>query len=285
MRLPSPSRRPSRSSTCKATVSSRNPTAEGGSGTAGHVAGAAHHGALLQTSRLAMTARCKRPVEETMTRCLNAATAGLLGVLGVMTHAPARAAEIVVLTNLGAVSAVRDLAPAFERASGHKVIVSFELGNAMMQKINSNAPADLVTQTPDDIDSADAFKRSMLAAKSIAYSRAGASGVYVANLMERLGIADQVKDKVKLVDGVPVAELVAKGDVEIGMQQINVILPVAGIDYVGPLPSELQGYVVFAAGILAVSKAPEAARAMTRFMAAPEAAPLIRKSGMEPAAR
>src|SRR5262245_10777798 len=225
-----------------------------------------------------MTARFGRAVEETMTRCLNAATATLLGVLGVMTHAPA--AEIVVLTNLGVVSAVRDLAPAFERASGHKVIVSFELGNAMMQKINSNAPADLVTQTPDvidslikqgkvvgervdfaragigvavkagapkpDIGSADAFKRSMLAAKSIA----GASGVYVANLMERLGIADQVKDKVKLVDGVPVAELVAKGDVEIGMQQINVILPVAGIDYVGPLPSELQGYVLFAAGIL-----------------------------------
>jgi molybdate transport system substrate-binding protein len=250
-----------------------------------------------------------------MTRCLNAAVAGLLGVLGVMTHAPARAAEIVVLTNLGVVSAVRDLAPAFERASGHKVIISFELGNAMMQKINSNAP---VTQTPDvidslikqgkvvgervdfaragigvavkagapkpDIGSADAFKRSMLAAKSIAYSRAGASGVYVANLMERLGIADQVKDKVKLVDGVPVAELVAKGNVEIGMQQINVILPVAGIDYVGPLPSELQSYVVFASGILAVSKAPEAALAMARFMAAPEAGPLIRKSGMEPAA-
>jgi molybdate transport system substrate-binding protein len=254
-----------------------------------------------------------------MTRWLNAATAGLLGVLAVMTHASARAAEIVVLTNLGVVSAVRDLAPAFERASGHKVIVSFELGNAMMQKINSNAPADLVTQTPDvvdslikqgkvvgervdfaragigvavkagapkpDIGSADAFKRSMLAAKSIAYSRAGASGVYVANLMERLGIADQVKDKVKLVDGVPVAELVAKGDVEIGMQQINVILPVAGIDYVGPLPAELQGYVVFGAGILAISKAPEAARAMAQFMAAPEAAPLIRKSGMEPAKR
>ena len=232
---------------------------------------------------------------------------------------PARADEIVVLTNMGVVSAVRDLAPAIERASGHKVIISFELGNAMMQKINSNAPADLVTQTPDviddlikqgkvvgervdfaragigvavkagapkpDIGSADAFKRSMLAAKSIAYSRAGASGVYVAKLMQRLGIADELKDKIKLVDGVPVAELVAKGEIEIGMQQINVILPVAGIDYVGPLPSELQGYVVFAAGILAVSKAPEAARAMAKFMAAPEAAPLIRKSGMEPATR
>jgi molybdate transport system substrate-binding protein len=254
-----------------------------------------------------------------MTRCLNAAAACLLAVLGVLVEGPGRAAEIVVLTNMGVVSAVRDLAPAFERASGHKVIISFELGNAMMQKINSNAPGDVVTQTPDviddlikqgkvvgervdfaragigvavkagapkpDIGSADAFKRSMLAAKSIAYSRAGASGVYVAKLMQRLGIADELKDKIKLVDGVPVAELVAKGEIEIGMQQINVILPVAGIDYVGPLPSELQGYVVFAAGILAVSKAPDAARAMATFMAAPEAAALIRKSGMEPATR
>ncbi len=220
-----------------------------------------------------------------MTRCLNAATACLLAVLGGLVQGPSRADEIVVLTNMGVVSAVRDLALAFERASGHKVIISFELGNAMMQKINSNAPADVVTQTPDvidelirqgkvvgervdfaragigvavkagapkpDIGSADAFKRSMLAAKSIAYSRAGASGVYVAKLMQRLGIADELKDKIKLVDGVPVAELVAKGEIEIGMQQINVILPVAGIDYVGPLPSELQGYVVFAAGILA----------------------------------
>src|SRR5215471_10928406 len=172
MRLPSRSPRPSRSSTCKATVSSRNPTAEGGSGTAGYVAGAAHHGALLQmASRLAMTVRFRRPVEETMTRCLTAATAGLLGVLGVMTHAPVQAAEIVVLTNLGVVSAVRDLAPAFERASGHKVIVSFELGNAMLQKINSNAPADLVTQTPDVIDSL--IKQGKVVGERVDFARAG----------------------------------------------------------------------------------------------------------------
>ena len=101
-----------------------------------------------------------------MTRWLNAATAGLLGVLAVMTHASARAAEIVVLTNLGVVSAVRDLAPAFERASGHKVIVSFELGNAMMQKINSNAPADLVTQTPDVIDGSSSRARSWASAST-----------------------------------------------------------------------------------------------------------------------
>jgi molybdate transport system substrate-binding protein len=99
---------------------------------------------------------------------------------------------------------------------------------------------------------------------------------------ERLGIADEMKSKTKLVDGVPVAEVVAKGEAEIGMQQINVILPVAGIHYVGPLPPELQDYVVFSAGVLAVSKQREAAIAMVKFMSAPEASPFIRKSGMEP---
>src|SRR5438445_295181 len=78
-------------------------------------------------------------------------------------------------------------------------------------------------------------------------------GVIVAKLMERLGIAEKLKDRTKLVDGVPVAEVVAKGEAEIGIQQINVILPVAGADDVGPLPAELQGYVYFAVGVLAVS--------------------------------
>jgi molybdate transport system substrate-binding protein len=189
-----------------------------------------------------------------------------------------------------------------------------------MNKINANAPADLVTHYPDaiddlikkgkvlagtrvdfarggiglavregapkpDIGSAEAFKHTMLAAKSVAYSRTGASGLYAAKLMERLGIAEEMKSKTRLVDGVPVAEVVAKGEAELGLQQINVILPVAGIDYAGPLPPDLQDYVEFAAGVLAVSKEPEVAKALVKFMSAPEAAPLIRKSGMEPALR
>ena len=241
----------------------------------------------------------------------------LLGVLAMASASVAQSAELTVLTSQGVVSAVRDLAPAFEKASGHKVVVSFEAGPALMNKINTNAPADLVTHYPSavddlikqgkvlagtrtdfarggiglavkagapkpDIGSTEAFKRAMLNAKSVAYSRAGASGVYTAKLMERLGIADAMASKTKLVDGVPVAEVVAKGEAEIGMQQINVILPVAGVDYVGPLPPELQDYVVFAAGVLAVSKEPEAAKALVRFMSASGAAPLISKSGMEP---
>ena len=249
----------------------------------------------------------------------SAGISGIVAMIGTITPGTVQAAEITVLAGQGVVSAVRDVAPAFERASGHKVIVSFEVGPGLMNKVNFDAPADVVTHYPDmiddlikkgkvlagtggviaragigvavragapipDISSTDAFKRSMLAAKSVAYSRAGASGLYVAKLMERLGIADEMKSRTKLVNGVPVAELVAKGEAEIGMQQINVILPVAGIHYVGPLPPELQDYVVFSAGVLAVSKQPEAAIAMVKFMSAPGAAPLIRKSGMEPAA-
>jgi molybdate transport system substrate-binding protein len=248
------------------------------------------------------------------------AMSSILGVLGVLSLGAVQAAEITVLTSQGVVSAVRDLAPAFERASGHRVVVSFGAGPSLMNKINANAPADLVTHYPDaiddlikqgkvlagtrvdfarggiglavlkgapkpDIGSAEAFKHTMLAAKSVAYSRTGASGLYAAKLMERLGIAEEMKSKTKLVDGVPVAEVVAKGEAELGLQQINVILPVAGIDYAGPLPPDLQDYVEFAAGVLAVSKEPEVAKALVKFMSAPEAAPLIRKSGMEPALR
>src|SRR6266545_3307482 len=233
--------------------------------------------------------------EQAMRIYSNAAAAGILGVLGMVSLGTAQPAEITVLTGQGVVSAVRDLAPAFERASGHKVVVSFESGPALMNKINANAPADLVTQTPEviddlikrgkvsagakvvfaragigvavkagapkpDIGSAEAFKRAMLAAKSVAYSKTGNSGLYVAKLIDRLGIADEMKAKTRLVQG----------------------LPVAGIDYVGPLPPELQDYVVFAAGLLAVAREPEAAKAMMSFISAPAAEPLIRKSGMEP---
>jgi molybdate transport system substrate-binding protein len=94
-----------------------------------------------------------------------------------------------------------------------------------------------------------------------------------------------LKDKTGPVDGVPIAEVVAKGEAEIVMQQINVILPVAGADDVGPLPAELQAYVDFAVGMLAVSKECAAAQELAKFMASAEAAPLIRKSGMEPPPR
>jgi molybdate transport system substrate-binding protein len=242
------------------------------------------------------------------------AAAGVVATLGMSSQRAAQAAEITILAGQGVVSGLVDLAGAFERATGHKVVVSQEADLA--GKVNSNAPADLVATGPQavadyiakgkvvagtrvdfakagvgvavkagaprpDISTADAYKRAMLAAKSIAYSRGGSGGV-THKAMEKLGIVEQIKDKTTRTEGVPIAEIVAKGDAEIGMHQINVILPVRGADYIGPLPPGLQDYVLFSLGVLSVSKQQDTAKAFAAFASASENAALIRKSGMEP---
>ena len=228
-----------------------------------------------------------------------------------------RAAELTIFTSMGSVSGVRDLAEGFERASGHKVTVGFRVGAALPKAIDSDEPGDLIANfaaavdglvkrgkvvagTPvaftragvgvavkagapkPDIATVDAFKRAMLAAKSIGYSKTG-SGLIAERALEKLGILAEVKDRVRYLEGTPVAEFIAKGEVEIGMQQINALLPVKGADLVGPLPGELQEYLTFAVGLLTISKQPDAARALIAFMTSPAAEPLLRKSGMEPA--
>jgi len=239
-----------------------------------------------------------------------AAMAGALGWAG-----PTRAAEITILVNQGAVSGVRDLAAGFEQATGNKVNVSFEPGNALNEKIKSNAPADLVTQVLEqfdglvkdgkvvpgsfvefaragngvavkegtlkrDISTPEAFKQAMLNSASIGHTNAG-TGPFNTRLFQKLGIYDQVKGKVKIIVGRPVAAAVADGTVEIGIQQTNVIQPVPGTIYLGPLPKELMEYGRFAVGLLTVSKQPEVAKAFIKFMTAPENAGLVRKSAME----
>jgi molybdate transport system substrate-binding protein len=135
-----------------------------------------------------------------------------------------------------------------------------------------------------DIGSPDALKRALLAAKSIAYSDS-ASGVYVSTEMfQRLGIAEEMKDKAKKIPAEPVAGVVARGDAEIGFQQFSEMLPIPGIDIVGPLPPELQKSTVFSAGIATVSKEPDAGKALIKFLASPAASAAIIKSGLEPIA-
>jgi molybdate transport system substrate-binding protein len=135
-----------------------------------------------------------------------------------------------------------------------------------------------------DISSVDALRRTLLNAKSIAYS-ASASGVYVSTeLFQRLGIAGQVKDKSQRIESARVGTVVARGDAEIGFQQISELLPVAGITYLGPLPADVQKVTVFSAGIVSGSKNADVARALIRFLASPAAADVIRKSGLEPIA-
>jgi molybdate transport system substrate-binding protein len=133
-----------------------------------------------------------------------------------------------------------------------------------------------------DISSGDALKKTLLSAKSIGLST-GPSGVYVAGLFQRMGIADEIKPKLKQVPpGVPVGTIIASGEAEIGFQQVSELIHVAGIDYIGPLPADVQHITVFSGGIHVGTKQPDAAKALVKFITAPAAVPVIKKHGLEP---
>ena len=234
----------------------------------------------------------------------------------------AGAAEVRVMISGGLTAAYKELVPEFERLTGNTVLTAYgpSMGttvNAIPIRLERGEPADVLimvgyalgelvkqgkvvadsrvdlVKSPigiavksgapkPDISSADAVKRALLATKTIAYSDS-ASGVYVSTEMfEKLGIADAMKDKARKIPATPVGEIVARGDAEIGFQQVSELLPVQGIDIVGQLPSELQKVTVFSAGIATVSKEPDAGRALIKFLASPTASAVIIKSGMEP---
>ena len=241
----------------------------------------------------------------------------LFAMVGIITGSSANAAEITVLLNQATESGVRELAAAFEKATGNKVIVSFQGGAALNQKVNAGE-GDLVSsgiaQIDDwvksgkivagsvaeygrvgngvavkagaakpDISTPEAFRQAMLNAKSIGHTNAG-TGPFNTRLFQKLGIYDQIKDKIKIIEGKLVAAAVNDGDVEIGIQQTNVIQPHPGTVYLGPLPAELMEYGKVAIGVLTGSKQPEVAAAFAKFAADPANAGLLRKAAMEPPA-
>ena len=151
------------------------------------------------------------------------------------------------------------------------------VGVGVMVKAGAPAP---------DISSVEAFKRALLAAKSVAYidpASGGSSGIYVAGLLDKLGIADQVKPKAKLKKGGYVADLIASGEAELGIHQISEIVPVKEVTLIGPLPAEIQNYTVYAAGIGAGAKDAEAAKALIKALTGPAAAAVLKSKGMEAA--
>lgn len=139
-----------------------------------------------------------------------------------------------------------------------------------------------------DISSVEAFKRALLAAKSVAYidpKAGGSSGIYVGGLLQRLGIADQIAAKAVLVHGGAVADHVADGEAELGIHQISEILPVKGATLVGPLPAAIQNFTIYAAGLGSGAKDPAAGREVLKFLSSGEAIGIMKAKGMEPAAR
>ena len=225
--------------------------------------------------------------------------------------------EIKVMASAAFKEAYLELVPEFERATGHKVVTLWVPSVQMMSRLKGGETVDLVIMSAasldeligagivaagdrhdiarsgigiavragapkPDISSGEAVKRAVLAAKAIAYST-GPSGVYLAGLFQRMGIADTIKDKVKISQGFPAGSFVASGEAELAFQQISELLPVPGIELVGPLPADVQQITVFSAGLHVGAKAPDAARALVKFLTAPAAAPVTRKKGMEPA--
>jgi molybdate transport system substrate-binding protein len=133
-----------------------------------------------------------------------------------------------------------------------------------------------------DIGSSEAVKRAVLAARSIAYST-GPSGVYLADLFQRMGIAEAIRERTRIARGEPVGNLVARGEAEIGFQQISELLPVAGIRLLGPLPADIQEITVFSFGLHVAARDAAAVNALVRALTAAPAAPIVRRHGLEPA--
>jgi molybdate transport system substrate-binding protein len=223
-----------------------------------------------------------------------------------------------VLCTNGLKTVMLELVPKFERTSGTKLTITWGSAAGLVKELESGAAADLAILTAEaiddlikrgkvvagsrvdlarsgigiavrkgaskpDIGSPDALKQALLAAKSVAHSKTGMSGIYFPTVLARLGITDAMKLKIVMPEpGTPVGEVVAKGGAEIGVQQISELLPVTGVEVVGPLPAELQKITIFSAGILAAAKEPDAAKALVTFVAA-EGRPLLGSKGLEPA--
>jgi molybdate transport system substrate-binding protein len=239
-------------------------------------------------------------------------------VLGAFVAAPisnVNAAQIRVIGSPGVREIASQLVPEFEKATGHKVSITWDGVFNVAKRVSAGETADVVflpaAQIDDlirqgkligdsrvnlaksgvgvairagapkiDLSSTDGLKKALLAAKTIAFSE-GPSGVHMAALLEQWGVADKVK-VAAVPTGMPVGEVVARGEADIGFQQVSELLPVKGIDYLGPLPADIQEVTVFSAALHKAAGPADAARALLKFITAPEAVPVIKKAGMEP---
>jgi len=244
-----------------------------------------------------------------------------IGLMAAGATGSATAAEIKVLTAGAFKQVLLEALPAFEKETGHKVTVDNDTVGALVKRIDGGEAFDLVVVSPGaiadlakkgkvvpgsgatlgrvgvgvmvkegapkpDIGSVEAFKQAVLAAKSVAYidpASGGSSGIYVAKLLEQLGIADQVKPKAKLKQGGYVADLIESGEAELGIHQISEIVPHKGVTLVGPLPKEIQNYTTYAAGVASAAKDKDGATALVKFLSGPRTGEILKSKGMEAA--
>jgi molybdate transport system substrate-binding protein len=241
--------------------------------------------------------------------------AAIVGLALPLLAGQAQAAEIKVLASTAVKTTLEELGPQFEKATGNKVEFDFAPAAILKTKIDQGTAFDVAILTvpvtdslagagkidtarttiahsgigvaihkgapKPDISTTEAFKRTLFDAKSVGFTAAGATGAYLKTLFEKLGIADELKPKLKLLQGAA-GEAAANGDVEIGMTQISEILPYANAELVGPLPSEVQSYTYFSAAVSAASREADVAKAFIKFLAAPAALAVIKAKGMEP---
>ena len=218
----------------------------------------------------------------------------------------------------GVKAVLLDLLPEFERTSGTTPSITWGSTAMLLGEIGKGASGDLAILSDEaiddlirqgriisgsrvdlarsaigiavrkgapkpDIGSADALKNALISARTISYSKTGISGVYFPTVLERLGIAAQVAAKAVIpTPGVLVGDLVAKGDAELGVQQISELLPVPGIEIIGPLPPELQKLTVFSAGLFVDASEPQIAKALVTLLTSPSARPVYARKGLEP---
>jgi molybdate transport system substrate-binding protein len=229
----------------------------------------------------------------------------------------ATADEIKLMAANAVKEAIQGLLPDFERETGHKVSVIWGGTTGLAKRVEGGEIVDLVLIGSDgidkllatgrlvlgsrtdwaksgvgvavragmpkpDISTPEALKAAILSAKSVAYS-SGPSGYYIAELLKKLGIAEQVKDRVKQPpSGVQISQLIARGDADLGFQQISELLHAKGIQYLGPLPASIQNMTIYSIGVHTAALAPDAAKTLVKVLSGPGAAPIIKKIGMEP---
>lgn len=228
------------------------------------------------------------------------------------------AAEIKVLSGTGPRSAVRELVAQFERASGHTVAIQFYVNAEVKRRIDGGETFDATVLNPEvldeliragkvsaasrvnigragvgaavrtgapkpDIASVEGFRKTLLAANSVAFPGEGASGRYFVSLLDRLGIAGEMRPKLKPMPASDAVEIVARGEAEMVVVVMPRMSGVPGIEVVGPLPAELQTYIGFAAGVSPAAKEPDAAQALVRFLSSREATDVLKAKGIEPA--